>query len=222
MNAWILEALLLCLATLTASGPSWGVGRWMVYRLQAGPTRTHFLRLALVRPTTPGVTPGLLWLEMEIGTHPELIAPLARLRAVVDVGAGRASHPQVEGLGQLLSSVGLDAVAELPVDWGGVRDYWRNTDSQSDGGGALPVRGRRARIRTHAGELDAIPITWSLHSKATKRLWISDQLPLWGVARWEVQGLKRSMEIWSYGEGAVTAFPESAVREPVANEVTAR
>ncbi len=200
MSSPIVQLLLLALAgsAIPVQDLRWAPGRWATYRLQVGSTRAHYLRIALVKGGQDSEG-NQAWLELELGTHPELRSPLARMRTpyAVETGGPR--------LRSILVAMGLDRPVEIEAELAREElEYQSNSHSSTPG--ELPLQGPKVRLRTHAGMVTARSITWQVKGKPVKRLWTSAELPLWGLARWEIPGLKRSIEIWSHGEGAVSTF----------------
>jgi hypothetical protein len=189
---------------LDSAAPSeksgWEAGQWVTYHLRAGPNRSHFLRIALVG--TPKVGGGEQWLELELSTHPEFQSPLTQIRVAVAPGASLA-QPTIE-LGKLIVSVGLSTEVELqPKEYlssekaerGSTASGWDHRESFGE-------------VRTHAGVLYARQQVWSFRGKSRKKLWTSRQVPFWGVARWELPDLGRSLEVWKFGRGAIARSRE--------------
>src|SRR5512140_1218810 len=99
---------LLSASALAASGPGGleraEVGQWVVYRLDGGPGRVSYLRLAVV--------------GREVGREPELRAPLARMCALVS----RALGLTPEGVSRLVLAPGASRPLEVAPGQG--RALW--------------------------------------------------------------------------------------------------
>ncbi|HZH03683.1 MAG TPA: hypothetical protein VEY30_07865 [Myxococcaceae bacterium] len=195
-------AALLCIASLpddAIPGRVLRVGDWVTYRLVAGPGREHFLRLAVVGRESGSEKSTRVWLELETGTHPEMAAPIGRLRALID-GSGQGAG----ALHRLVFSPGFDPPSEVPVQ------------SSSVSPAPLPPasvrveRGGTTMLPTRAGVVRAFPVSWSTSGEVIKRLWLSGQVPLWGLVRWELPTVGRSVELWAFGTGAASRVPEPA------------
>lgn len=198
MSAWMLRGALCFIATAAIAEQSplpWAPGRWAVYRLRGASRGDAFLRVALVRESESEPRPPL-WLEVELGNSPELVSPLARMRFPF-----RGGGP-VEG-----TPVWVAAGLEEPIEVMMGKDNGKGRDGlESRNAAPRPSVGAAQRISTHAGAITATPVTWWANGAPVKRLWTSECLPFWKVARWELPSLGRSMEIWRFGEGAVSRF----------------
>ncbi len=180
------------------------VGQWATFRIDGGPERVHFWRMAVVGQETDKQGRPACWLEFEMGQHPAMKAPLLQLKMLVARSVGLNKG----GVSRVFIAVGTqrpnelsdDAVARLLVD------------EHPMGGNlaqpvAMPVElgsftGKPTRLMTLAGTVFATPFELRLRSSLVKRVWLSEQVPLLHVAKMEIPGIGHTIEVRDFGINA--------------------
>ena len=79
------------------------VGDWVTYRFASAERGAQYLRLAIVEAATDRLGRDAFWIEMEIGEHPSMEAPIAQIRllAAKDFGLRR------EGVTRVIAAIGM-------------------------------------------------------------------------------------------------------------------
>jgi hypothetical protein len=212
-------ALVLAMAIATAPAPEVGpvgrqvlvhmkkgvsqarVGDWVTYGFDGGGDRQHFWRLAIVGEERDGKGRDAFWVEIEIGEHAAMKAPMQQLRLLVAKGDGMTSS----GVSRMLVAFGYEKPQELDAD----AMAWMLRPAPPDAEGPVLeapkmwVRnGREARLMTPAGTVDAQPVEIGLRETLVKRIWMSRQVPVLHVAKMEIPAIGHSMEVNDYGVDA--------------------
>src|SRR5512140_3388323 len=200
---------LLSASALAASGPG-GLeraegGQWVVYRLDGGPGRVSYLRLAVVGREVDELGRDAVWLELELGLEPELRAPLARMCALVS----RALGLTPEGVSRLVLAPG--ASRPLEVAPGQVRALWPEGLSRPSPSPGAPLSisaGARATLQTAGGPV-------------VQRLWTSAAVPLTGLVRVELPAAGQTLDLQGFGAAATRRMlPIPAPRRTIGLEQT--
>ena len=96
------------------------VGDWVTYKLDGGGARVHYWRLAVVGEEKDKLGRDALWLEMEMGTHPAMRAPLSQIRMLIARGQGGGAAFDPSGVTRLIVAIGFDKPQEYSqeaLDW---------------------------------------------------------------------------------------------------------
>ena len=202
-------------------------GDWISYRTDAGNGRVSFWRFSVVGAEKDARGRDSLWIEIELGQHGELRAPLAQIRMLV----ARQTGLITEGVTRVYVALGVDRPQEIsPGQLPAILPTGHEEDRglQSDAGEATVRSGTEHRLMTYAGTLPAIPIETYRQGSLVQRIWMSHRLPLLHLAKLEMPGIGHAMEVTGFGEDArprmVLPLPanESRVRlEPEPPKVAA-
>jgi len=174
-------------------------GDWISYRTEAGGGRVSFWRLSAVGAEKDALGRKALWIEIELGQHEDLRAPLLQMKMLVARGEGLAR----EGVTRLLVAIGADPPQEIPPDR--LRALWRSPPvaravSPSE---EIIRTGEEARLMTRAGTLPAVPVEIYHRGLLVERIWMSHRLPLLGLAKLEILSIGHAMEVTGFGRDAV-------------------
>jgi hypothetical protein len=191
------------------------VGDWVTYKLDGGGARVHYWRLAVVGQEKDKLGRDALWLEMDMGTHPEMRAPLSQIRMLIAKGDGVAFDPN--GVTRLIVAMGFDRPQEYSheaLDWTLTRHARPKPPAPRQG--KVPytpvVRlGQETRLMTPAGTLTAVPIEVLYRSTVIKRTWMSREVPILNLAKIEIPRIAHALEVHEYG---VNAKPRMLLPDP--------
>src|SRR5215218_4854401 len=84
------------------------VGDWVTYKLDGGGSRVHYWRLAAVAEQKDAQARDALWIEIDIGAHPAMAAPLGQMKLLVAKDAGL----NAQGITRLVVATGFDRPQE--------------------------------------------------------------------------------------------------------------
>ncbi len=180
------------------------VGEWATFRIDGGPERVHFWRIAVVGEETDKKGRPACWLELDMGQHHAMKAPLMQLKMLVARGVGM----NADGVTRLFVAMGTEKPNELTED---AVAHMLAADApkkvQNAPSGKLPVEltttaGRPSQLMTLAGTLSATPVEVRLRSTVVKRVWVSQQVPLLHLAKMEIPAIGHSIEVRDYGINA--------------------
>lgn len=217
-------------ATLSRSSPTEGAlvqaledgigtakpGDWVTYEMVGGPGRSGYWRIAVVEEQRDALGRDACWLELEMGTHGDMVAPLFRMRALVARDAGFNGV----GITRLIVAYGADSAHELAPD--AVSQLLTQSGPRSP----LPVRasprtqapvvreGVPNRIFTAMGTIVATPVEVIDRKVVIKRIWVSEQVPVLHLAKLEIPAIGQSMEVHRYGHDAKAQLPIPAGDQP--------
>ncbi|WP_224245660.1 hypothetical protein [Hyalangium gracile] len=183
------------------------VGDWVTYKLDGGGARVHYWRLAVVGEEKDAQGRDALWLEMEMGTHPAMRAPLSQMRMLVARGNGVAFD--ASGITRLIVAMGFDRPQEYSqeaLDWVLTkRPSPQPRPARSAQRLADPpvVRsGQETRLMTPAGTVSAVPVEVLYRSTVIKRTWVSREVPILQLAKVEIPRIAHALEVFEYGVNA--------------------
>lgn len=191
------------------------VGDWVTYELDGGGRRVHYWRLAAVGEEKDRLGRDALWIEIDLGTHPAMAAPLGQLKMLV----ARETGLSAQGITRLIVASGFDRPQEyspeaLEVALG--REPTAARRGRAAGPGPGIRSGPETRLMTLAGTVPAVPLEVRYRSTVIKRLWMSREVPVLQLAKIEIPGIGQSMEVRDFG---VNAKPLMAMPEPDAPKV---
>ena len=189
------------------------VGEWATFRIDGGAERVHFWRIAVVGEEVDTHGRPACWLELDMGQHHAMKAPLLQLRMLV----ARAVGLNADGVSRVFIAVGTEkpnelteeAVARLLVD-----------DHPPVGAPAQPAlplvelttfTGKPTLLMTLAGTVSATPVEVRLRSSMVKRIWVSEQVPLLHVAKMEIPAIAHTIEVRDFG---IDARPQMLLPQP--------
>jgi hypothetical protein len=184
------------------------VGDWVTYKLDGGGSRVHYWRLAVVGEQKDKLGRDALWLEMEMGTHPAMRAPLSQIRMLIARGQGSgAAAFDPNGVTRLIVAMGFDKPQEYSEEALG----WALTKHPQARPASPPARmaeppvvrsGKETRLMTPAGTVTAIPIEVMYRSTVIKRTWMSREIPILQLAKVEIPRIAHALEVCEYGVDA--------------------
>ncbi|HEX8700062.1 MAG TPA: hypothetical protein VF815_14555 [Myxococcaceae bacterium] len=193
------------------------VGDWVTYKLDGGGARVHYWRLAVVGQEKDKLGRDALWLEMDMGTHPEMRAPLSQIRMLIARGEGVAFD--ANGITRLIVAMGFDR----PQEYSDEALQWALTNHNKPKAPATrpnPARvtpvvrsGQETRLMTPAGTVTAVPIEVLYKSTVVKRTWMSREIPILNLAKIEIPRIAHALEVHEYG---VNAKPRMLLPDPKA------
>ncbi len=177
-------------------------GDWISYRTDAGGARISFWRFAAVGRETDSLGRDSLWIEIELGPHEDLRAPLAQIKMLVARERGLAA----EGISRVFVALGADKPQEISPEQ--LHAVWRSPlpagqVRREPPSGEETIRpGNEARLMTRAGTLPAIPIEIYHQGLLIQRIWMSHRLPLLRLAKVEMPSIGHAMEVTGFGVDA--------------------
>jgi hypothetical protein len=172
------------------------VGEWVTLRLSSTGQRESFLYLALVGEERDTQGTASVWFELEMASHPSFSAPLGQVRFLMTR----------KGTQILRAFVGLGASVPQEVPQDRVRSLFSKVVPSSMGAEqALRMRSGSATVlQTPAGRLLATPVEGTFSETLVQRLWLSREVPLIHIARWEFPVIGHSIEVVGFGRDAKT------------------
>ncbi len=190
------------------------VGDWVTYKLDGGGARVHYWRLAVVGEEKDRLGRDALWLEMEMGTHPAMRAPLSQLRMLIARGEGVSFEPG--GVTRLVVAMGFDRPQEYTqeaLDWALTKRPPPRPPAAPQRLPSPPVvrSGQETRLMTPAGTVTAVPIELMYRSTVIKRTWMSREIPILQLAKIEIPRIAHALEVFEYG---VNAKPRMLLPDP--------
>ena len=196
------------------------VGDWVTYKLDGGGARVHYWRLAVVGEEKDKLGRDALWLEMDMGTHPEMRAPLSQIRMLIARGEGVAFD--ANGITRLIVAMGFDRPQEYSneaLDW----VLTKQPPAKPPPPKANPARhtpvvrsGPETRLMTPAGTVTAVPIEVLYRTTVIKRTWLSREIPILNLAKIEIPRIAHALEVHEYG---VNAKPRMRLPDPKTPQV---
>ena len=191
------------------------VGEWVTYQMDGGP-QPGFLRLAVVAEQKDAQGRNAVWVELELGQHPAMKAPLAQFLLLV----ARDTGLRTEGVSRLFVTQGFEKLQEvdtaaLPFFLGSPRPP---PSARLPGGQDSTVRrGPPARLMTFSGTVTAEPLEVRHRQLVLKRYWVSREIPILRLAKLEFPPLRYSMEVRDHG---VDARPRLVPPAPSDKKIT--
>lgn len=209
---------------MARGGRDMRVGDWVTYRLDGGGARVHYWRLAVVGSEKDKLGRDAFWLEMEVGTHSAMRAPLGQLKLLVASGESLGAQGAVT---RLIVGYGFDKPQEYSQE--ALEQALRERPpSPPDPGEPAekpeprltepPVvqSGQPQRLMTLAGTVSAVPVEVRYRKTVVKRMWMSRDIPVMHLARIEIPGIREALEVADFG---VDATPRMRMPEPGAPKV---
>jgi hypothetical protein len=194
------------------------VGDWVTYRLDGGGSHVHYWRLAAVGEQKDALGREALWIEIDLGTHPAMAAPLGQLKLLVAKDGGLSAQgitrlivatgfdrPQEYSREALAAALGKEPAAALPA-----------VPAAAQGARPTLRSGRETQLMTLAGTVPAVAVELRYRNTVVKRLWMSREIPVLQLAKIELPGIGQAMEVRDFG---VNAKPLMALPAPDAPKV---
>jgi hypothetical protein len=207
------------------------VGDWVTYKMDGGGARVHYWRLAVVGEEKDKLGRDAVWVELDMGTHPEFRAPLGQMRMLVARDEqGELRYDAVTRLyvggpfdrPQEYSDEALEHVMNQNQEERGKREKSKAARATSTpaprGATVRPVvrSTKESRLMTHAGTVSAVPVEVVYRSTVVKRMWMSREIPLMHLAKIEIPGIGQTMEVAGFG---IDAKPRMVLPPPNAPKV---
>lgn len=173
-------------------------GDWISYRTDAGGGRVSFWRFSVVGAEKDVRGRDSLWIEIELGDHSDLRAPLAQIRMLV----ARETGLTAEAVTRVLVALGADQPQEISPEQLGriLQPEGAPARVRPEPIASETIRpGRESRLMTHAGTLSAVPIEIYRGGTLVERVWMSYRLPLLHLAKLELPGIGHVMEVRDFG-----------------------
>lgn len=189
------------------------VGQWATFKIDGGGDRIQFLRMAVVGDETDRKGRPAYWLEMEVGQHPAMKAPLMQLKMLV----ARREGITREGVSRIFIALGAEKPNELDDE--AVASFFgaevKKPPPAPVPGQPLPglstFVGQPTRLVTLAGTVQATAVEFRLRSTMVKRIWLSEQVPLLHVAKLEIPSIAHTIEVRDFG---INAHPQMILPAP--------
>jgi hypothetical protein len=192
------------------------VGDWVTYKLDGGGKRVHYWRLAAVSQEKDRLGRDALWIEIDMGTHPGMVAPLAQMKMLVAKDVGISA----QGITRLIVATGFDRPQEYsPEALASALDKEPQAPRPAQAPGGLRPQvqsGREVQLMTLAGTVPAVPLEVRYRNTVVKRMWLSREIPVLQLAKIEIPGIGQAMEVRDFG---VDAKPMMAIPPPDAPKV---
>jgi hypothetical protein len=181
------------------------VGEWVTYEMNGGP-QPGFLHLAVVAEQKDAQGRDAVWVELELGQHLEMKAPLAQFLMLV----ARDTGLRAEGVSRLLVTQGFEKPQEVDTS---ALPFFLGSPGQAEslprpsaplpaGEGSTVRRGPPTRLMTHAGTVTAEPLEVRYRQLVLQRYWVSRELPILHLAKLELPPIRYSLEVRDHGSGA--------------------
>jgi hypothetical protein len=188
------------------------VGDWVTYQVDGGSDRIHYWRLAVVGEEVDPKGRPAFWIEIDMGEHHELKAPISQMRLLVAKDAGLTR----EGITRILVAFGYEKPQEMAPD---SAEFMTQPEPVPEGSASdakaspkLYLRtGKEARLMTLAGTVAAVPVEVMLKATVIKRIWMSRQVPVLHLAKMEIPAIEHSMEVRDFG---IDAKPRMRLPSP--------
>jgi hypothetical protein len=177
------------------------VGDWVTFLFKAGEERGGYLRLSLVAEEKDVRGRPAVWVEIELGEHPEFEAPLAQVRLL----CAKGNALRRDAVTRAIVAMGAEKPTEIrpedvPAVFGPSPRPARSASSKDPE--VRTQRGKPAALMTPAGTVQGTPVSLYFRDTLVERVWLSPQIPILGLARWEMPGLAHQVEVQGFGTAA--------------------
>jgi len=191
------------------------VGEWVTYRFDDGAGREYFWRVAVVGEETDKHGRPAVWVELDVGNHHAMKAPIAQMKVL----AARSQGLSPRGVTRMFSAFGLDRPrevdpGELPKILGGGEGEKKPVPKA--GPEVTTHKGETTRLMTAGGTVSATPHEVRVRGTVLKRFWVSEAIPILHLAKIEFPAVQHSMEARDWG---LDAKPEMASPDPAASTI---
>jgi hypothetical protein len=191
--------------------PAAGVGQWVTYMLRGSANRYGFWRLSIVGKTKDAKGRDAVWLEMEMGQNPNFVAPLFQMKMLVASEGGL----QADGISRAVLAIGAGQPQEvdpksLAPKEAAAKPAPRARTAPYRGAQISFRAGKRQKLMTAAGSVDALPVELVYRQTVIQRYWVSKEIPVLQLAKIEIPGIDDSLEVRDYGLNAkpLIHFPD--------------
>ncbi len=171
------------------------VGHWATFRM-GGAGRTQYLRIAVVGEEKDARGRDAFWVELDVGTHPSLKAPLLQTKLLM----AKKLFWSPDGVTRVYLAVGHERPKEVRVD-----QVFPPEPPQARAEGPVATtsrEGRAQKVMTAAGSLDAVPVELLVRNEVIQRVWVSREVPLFHIAKLELPPIDHAFEVHAYGTDA--------------------
>lgn len=209
------------LAHMAKGVPQTRVGDWITYRIYgASPHRTAFIRVGIAKGEKDRFGRDAQWIDVELGEHHKMKAPLMQVRLLVAPGASgdkpaitrgyfahgteRVQELSPEALGWILTPEERDP-QEVPTP---------KERAAFDPSKSRITTGKEQRLMTLAGTVTAVPVEVRYGSTVIKRIWVSRELPIMQLAKLEMPVVDHALEVREFGTGYVSEMILPAANQP--------
>jgi len=185
--------------------PTSKVGDWVTYKMndRADPRRQHYWRIAVVGEEKDAQGRDAVWLELEMGQHHKMRAPLFQLRLLTakDVsGPGAITRMYWAWGHERVRELAPEAVKQVTT-----ADAEKIADDPDEGEidpASVSIKSRPGqRLMTPAGTVTAVPVEVRYRSTVLQRYWLSREIPLLHLAKLEMPPIDHTIEVREYGTG---------------------
>lgn len=184
------------------------VGDWVAYELGGEDTSSAFIRLGVAKEERDASGKPALWFDVELADHPSFNSPLLQLKLL----ASKSKGLQLGAISRAIVAFGYDEPRELTGDALQAMMQPEGDEPGSTASVKWTLKDRPAmRLMTPAGSVRAHAKEVWVETTLWKRLWLSEDVPLLGVAQVELPPVKRRMELRAFGKGYVSkiAMPKT-------------
>lgn len=204
--------------------PDTQVGDYVTYRVRGGiDERTHYWRVAVVGQDKDKQGRDAYWVELMMGTHHLMRAPLFQSRLLIARNPGPNEEPisriyiawgmekarelSDESLAKLLDPTPDDPAQSLNEEelklYNQAQAMERQKKLSPAAKKALNIRTLpEKRLMTLAGTVTAVPTEVRYASTVIKRIWMSREVPILHLAKMEIPAIEHSLEVRDYGRNA--------------------
>lgn len=184
------------------------VGEWVTYRFDDGAGREYFWRIAVVGEDTDVKGRPAVWVELDIGTHHAMKAPIAQMKVL----ASRAHGMSAQGVTRMYAAFGVERAREVePAELPKMMGREPAKAAAAPGPDVKVTKGAPTRLLTLGGTVTATPVEVKLRDTVLKRFWLSDAVPILRLAKIELPAIQHAMEVRDWG---LDAKPQIVPPEP--------
>lgn len=193
--------------------PPAAVGQWVTYALHGTGGRDAFWRLSIVGKQKDEKGRDAVWLEMEMGQHPNFVAPLFQMKMLVANQGGL----RFDGISRAVLAIGAGQPQEVdPKSLAETNKPSRPASASARhtalyNGAEISFRaGKHRPLMTAAGTVDSLPVELVYRQTVIQRYWVSKEIPVLQLAKIEIPGIEDSLEVRDYGLNAkpLIHFPD--------------
>lgn len=194
------------------------VGDWVTYRIYGGvQDRESYWRVAVVGADKDPKGRDAWWVELEMGQHPAMKAPLFQTRMLITQDAPE-NEPAVT---RMFMAFGIEKVHEISpqslAELFSDKEQDTRTPEEIEAAAKAPkpkpasaaakanmiVRTLpEKRLMTLAGTVSAVPTEVRYASTVIKRIWVSREVPILHLAKLEIPAIEHSIEVRDFGRNA--------------------
>lgn len=185
------------------------VGDWVTYKLTGGvDQRTYYWRAAVVGEEKDRHGRDAVWVELDLGTHHAMKAPLMQMKLLVARNALQTKDPVT----RMYMAWGVEKARELDDAslvkiFGSAKEKPKAAFSSEDNAHLRKIQTTvraqpEQRLMTLAGTVSAVPVEVRVRSTLIQRVWVSNEVPLLQLAKMELPGIGHTLEVREFGRNA--------------------